>query len=184
MGQNLNATLDIGDSRRTLHARSKGLAAPDEYFGLSSLWVSELGSHRKAGAHHVSILDDHDHVSGEKLRFSTGAGEWQIVAGTALQLFTLGIPCIYYGTEQAICRSGGRSCARAFAGLQAGYRDGQIFARGNVRARTSAPCRSGRTRSFGDAGLDQDLPGFGPFGTAGYQLLSIVVLPSYVRMRH
>ncbi|MGV2389901.1 MAG UNVERIFIED_CONTAM: hypothetical protein LVR29_21505 [Microcystis novacekii LVE1205-3] len=43
------------------------------------------------------------HVFGEKIRFSSEAGsDHQVVAGVALQLFTLGIPCIYAGTEQAL----------------------------------------------------------------------------------
>ena len=180
MGQNLNATLDIGESRRTLHRVAKGLAAPAEYFNLSSLWISELGSHRKAGAHHVSILDDHDHVSGEKLRFSTGAGEWQVVAGTALQLFTLGVPCIYYGTEQAL------------AGPEEEKR--QLLPDFRWDTRTDRylreamfgpehPRREGQAGlAFGDAGLDLDLPGFGPFGTAGYEFFHRDSAP-YVRMK-
>jgi glycosidase len=48
-------------------------------------------------------LDDHDHVFGDKLRFSSeAASERQVAAGVIMQLFTLGIPCIYYGTEQAL----------------------------------------------------------------------------------
>ncbi|HYO76751.1 MAG TPA: hypothetical protein VE010_09840 [Thermoanaerobaculia bacterium] len=44
-----------------------------------------------------------DHVFGTKLRFSVDAPtSHQSAAPTALQLFTLGIPCIYYGTEQAL----------------------------------------------------------------------------------
>jgi hypothetical protein len=65
-------------------------------------WRDDLGSHRHAGRQHVSILDDHDHVSGEKVRFSSdAASDHQVVAGVAMQLFSLGIPCVYYGTEQA-----------------------------------------------------------------------------------
>ena len=36
------------------------------------------------------------------MRFSIDADvEWQVVAGVALQLPTLAIPCIYYGTDRA-----------------------------------------------------------------------------------
>jgi glycosidase len=181
MGQNLNATLDIGESRQTLHRVAKGFAAPAEYFNLSSLWISELGSHRNAGAHHVSILDDHDHVWGDKLRFSTRAGEWQVVAGTALQLFTLGIPCIYYRTEQA------------FAGPEDEKR--QLLPDFRWDTRTDRylreamfgpehPRREGLAGlAPGDAGLDPDLPGFGPFGTAGYEFFHRDSAP-YVRIKH
>ena len=50
---------------------------------------------------------------GAKIRFSAEAAtEHQVVAGVALQLFTLGIPCIYYGTEQAF--AGPEPAERAF----------------------------------------------------------------------
>jgi len=182
IGENLNATLDIGDSRRTLHSVAKGLAAPDAYFSLSSVWDKDLGSHRNAGARHVSILDDHDHVSGEKLRFSTGAGEWQVVAGTALQLFTLGIPCIYYGDEQG------------FAGPEEeAVRD--VLPDFNRKTETDRylreamfgpehPRRAGRAGLVaGEAGLDKDFPGFGPFGTAGHHCFNPNAVP-YVRIAH
>ena len=49
----------------------------------------------------MSVLDDHDHVYGEKLRFAVGAAnDHEATAATAVQLLTLGIPCLYYGTEQ------------------------------------------------------------------------------------
>ena len=37
LGRNLNATLDIGGSRRVLHAVAKGLAPPADYFNLVAL---------------------------------------------------------------------------------------------------------------------------------------------------
>src|SRR6266498_1219299 len=99
LGTNLNATLDIGESRRLLHAVAKGLASPRAYFDFVRTWDDDLGSHRNAGRSHVSILDDHDHVSGDKVRFSSdAASDHQVVAGVALQLLSLGIPCVYYGT--------------------------------------------------------------------------------------
>src|SRR5215831_12748415 len=99
---NLNATLDIGGSRVTLGAVGKGLLAPSAYFEFITTWHDDLGTHRNAGRRHVTILDDHDCVIGEKRRFSTdAASDHQVVAPVAIQLFSLGIPCIYYGTEQA-----------------------------------------------------------------------------------
>ncbi|MBC8097022.1 MAG: alpha-amylase, partial [Akkermansiaceae bacterium] len=73
LGRNLNATLDIGGIRRVLHGVAKGLIAPEAYLSFVRLWMDELGSHRDSGQRHVSILDDHDHVSGDKIRFSTDA---------------------------------------------------------------------------------------------------------------
>ncbi|MES1254050.1 MAG: alpha-amylase family glycosyl hydrolase [Acidobacteriota bacterium] len=167
IGLNLNATLDIGGIRRVLHGVAKGLVAPEAYLDFAHIWDDDLGSHRDSGARHVSVLDDHDHVSGEKVRFSTDAAtEWQVVAGVALQLFTLGIPCIYYGTEQSLAGPE-RAVRDAFlpdfnadTGTDRYLREtmfGPAHPRGDGRAGLAA----------GPAGLDGVLPGFGPFGTAG-----------------
>ena len=64
IGQNLNATLDIGGIRRVLHGVAKGLLAPNAYLDFARIWDDDLGSHRDSGTRHVSVLDDHDHVSG------------------------------------------------------------------------------------------------------------------------
>lgn len=99
---NLNATLDIGELRPTLTAVAKGLAQPATYFDMVGQWSPILGSHRNSAPRHVLVLDDHDHVFGDKVRFSSdAASDHQVVAGVAIELFTLGIPCVYYGTEQA-----------------------------------------------------------------------------------
>ena len=101
--RNLNAVLDIGEARLAITSMAKGRGDPGDYFnGFRSL-ADGFGSHRNIGNRHVSILDDHDHVFGTKLRISVDApNDHQAAAATALQLFTLGIPCIYYGTEQAL----------------------------------------------------------------------------------
>ncbi|MEO6786744.1 MAG: alpha-amylase, partial [Chthoniobacteraceae bacterium] len=152
---------------RTLHGVAKGLQTPSDYLDFARIWNDDLGSHRDSGAMHVSVLDDHDHVSGEKIRFSTdAASEWQVVAGVALQLFTLGIPCIYYGTEQSLAgpvkavRDQFLPDLNANTGTDRYLREtmfGPLHPRGDGRAGLAA----------GNAGLDPTLPGFGPFGTAG-----------------
>ena len=179
LGRNLNATLDIGGIRPTLGGVAKGLIAPDAYLHLAKVWDDELGSHRDGGERHVSILDDHDHVSGPKIRLSTdAASDLQIVAGTALQMFSLGIPCIYYGSEQS------------FAGPERAVRDQFLpdFNSGHDKFLREAmfgpehPRRSGREGLLAGAqGLDADLPGFGPFGTAGHHCFN-TTSPAYVRM--
>jgi len=181
IGQNLNATLDIGGIRRVLHGVAKGLVAPNAYLDFARIWDDDLGSHRDSGTRHVSVLDDHDHVSGEKIRFSTdAASEWQVVAGVALQLFTLGIPCIYYGTEQSL------------AGPEKAVRD-QFLPALNANTDTDRflretmfgplhPRGDGRAGlAPGDAGRDPSLPGFGPFGTAGQHCFDPGA-PAYVRI--
>jgi glycosidase len=168
LGTNLNATLNIGQSRRRLHSVAKGLQAPATYFELLRTWDDDLGSHRNAGRRYVTVLDDHDHVSGEKVRFSSdAASEHQVVAGVALQLFGLGIPCIYYGTEQA------------FAGPEKSERDQYLpdYSAGDPptdKYLREAMFGPEHPRKAGGAGLgggpdalDTELPGFGPFGTSG-----------------
>ena len=179
LGRNLNATLDIGGIRPTLGGVAKGLIAPEAYLHLAEVWDDTLGSHRDAGERHVSILDDHDHVSGPKIRFSTdAASDVQVVAGTAVQLFSLGIPCIYYGSEQS------------FAGPEKALRDQFLpdFNSGRDRFLREAmfgpehPRQSGRPGLLaGPAGLDTSLPGFGPFGTTGRHCFN-TNSPAYLRI--
>jgi glycosidase len=182
LGTNLNATLDIGESRRLLHAVAKGLAPPGDYFSFVRTWSDDLGSHRNAGRSHVSILDDHDHVSGNKVRFSSdAASDHQVVAGVAIQLFSLGIPCVYYGSEQA------------FAGPEKAQRDQYLpdYNVGNpppdkyLREAMFGPAHP---RQAGAAGIgdsanvqDQTLFGFGPFGTSGAHAFN-PASPAFVRI--
>lgn len=158
--RNLDAALDIGGMRLTLNGVAKGLVHPTAYFEGFDPGRAVMGSHRALGARHVSILDDHDHVFGAKTRFaSEAASEHQVVAGVALQLFTLGIPCIYYGTEQAL--AGPEPAERHWLhewGATDRYLREAMFGPAHPRA-------SGRAGLPG--ALDETLPGFGPFGTAG-----------------
>ena len=133
------------------------------------IWDDDLGSHRESGQRHVSILDDHDHVSGDKIRFSSDAATAvQVVAGVACSLFSLGIPCIFYGTEQS------------FAGPEKSERDRYLS---DYNAGDPPPDKYLREAMFGpahplqpgNAGLSQgafvhdtNMPGFGPFGTSGH----------------
>jgi glycosidase len=160
LGMNLNAALDIGEMRLTLRGVAKGLVHPSAYFtGFDPSAV--LGSHRNLGRQHVSVLDDHDHVFGEKLRFSADASsDHQVAAGVALQLFTLGIPCVYYGTEQALAgpEAGERRYLPGWGGSDRYLREA-MFGPGHPR-------KAGRA-GIGAGGEDAGEPGFGPFGTSG-----------------
>ncbi|OOG22698.1 alpha-amylase [Thioalkalivibrio denitrificans] len=162
LARNLDAALDIGEMRLALNGLAKGLQRPGGYFaGFDARAL--MGSHRNVGDRHVSILDDHDHVFGAKIRFSAEAAhERQVVAGIALQLFTLGIPCIYYGTEQAL------------GGPEPGERQWLPEWKGTdlyLREAMFGPAHPRRPGRYGlpDAPdpLDHSLPGFGPYGTAG-----------------
>jgi hypothetical protein len=137
--------------------------------------MAVLGSRRNLGRHHVSILDDHDHVFGEKIRFSAEAStDHQVAVGVALQLFTLGIPCIYYGTEQS------------FAGPESSERRFLPDWRASDRYLREAMFGPRHPRKSGRAGLpvgaeDLDEPGFGPFGTAGRHCFD-AEFPTYKRI--
>lgn len=174
LGLNLNATLDIGEGRVALREVARGRRGPGDYFDKVLSWDAELGSHRNSGRRHVSILDDHDHVSGDKTRFSADAdSDHQVVAGVAIQLFSLGIPCIYYGTEQALSgpEVGERKWLEDFGNSDRYLREAMF---GPTHPRASG-------RAGLDANLDETLPGFGAFGTVGHHCFN-TRSPAYVRI--
>jgi glycosidase len=163
LARNLDAALDIGEMRLALNGLAKGLQHPAGYFAGFDAARALMGSHRNVGDRHVSILDDHDHVFGAKIRFSAEAAhERQVAAGVALQLFTLGIPCIYYGTEQALGgpEPGERRWLPDWKGTDLYLREA-MFGPAHPRK----PGRDGLPAAPDP--LDETLPGFGPYGTAG-----------------
>jgi hypothetical protein len=111
-GRNIDAALDIGEPTIRLAEMVKGFGNPDAFFSQFGGHDS-LGSHREAGRYHVSILDDHDMVGRPgKHRFlahvNIPSRYHQVAHAVGVQLTTLGIPCIYYGTEQAFDGTEGR----------------------------------------------------------------------------
>jgi len=160
LNRNLTAALDIGEMCPILNDVAKGLRSAKDYFSGFNPGGSGMGSHRNAGGRHVSILNDHDHIYGDKIRFSSDAScDHQVAAGVAMQLFTLGIPCIYYGTEQA------------FAGPEPSERKWLPGWKCSDQYLREAMFGPEHPRASGTAGLhelDMNLPGFGPFGTAGH----------------
>jgi glycosidase len=157
---NLTAVLDIGEMCPVLIDVAKGLKSPRDYFAGFTPSQTGMGSHRNLGERHVSILDDHDHIYGKKTRFSSDTScDHQVAVGTVLQLFTLGIPCIYYGTEQA------------FAGPESSERKWLPNWGGSdwyLREAMFGPAHPRVSGMEGLSNVDIDLPGFGPFGTAGH----------------
>lgn len=180
--RNLNAALDIGEMRMALNQVAKGMVPPSLYFEGFKPGAAAMGSHRNLGKRHVSILDDHDHVFGDKVRFSSmAASPLHVVSATALQLFTLGIPCIYYGTEQAL--AGPEQEERHWL---PGWNDSN--APHSIRYLREAmfgpehPLKEGRNGlPAAPARFDQNLPGFGPFGTAGHHCFD-TTCAAYVRI--
>jgi glycosidase len=103
-GRNIDAVLDIGAAAEHLSGLVKGFTHPAVFFD-QFRGHDLLGTHRETGRYHLSVLDDHDMVGRKKERFAAGIDGETCYAQTAhavgTMLTTLGIPCLYYGTEQA-----------------------------------------------------------------------------------
>ncbi|HEX2909664.1 MAG TPA: alpha-amylase family glycosyl hydrolase [Chloroflexia bacterium] len=100
----LDAALGIDDIPDKLEYLVKGLRNPADYFGLfrNSLLIQK-DSHVWFRSKVVTLFDDHDQVrkGANKARFCADPDAYKVVLNAlALNALTLGIPCIYYGTEQ------------------------------------------------------------------------------------
>jgi glycosidase len=108
----LDAALGIDDIPDKLENLVKGCRDPNEYFSLfrNSLLVQKE-SHVWFKDKVVTLYDDHDQVrkGNTKARFCAGDSAWRKLALNVLALnaLTLGIPCIYYGSEQYFDGEGG-----------------------------------------------------------------------------
>ncbi|MBE9226067.1 alpha-amylase [Phormidium sp. LEGE 05292] len=101
----LTAVLDINNSPNQMAGAARGTLNPMDFFQRFRT-DSDLARYIQTGRLHVSILDDHDmSCKSHKQRFaahnSTPHSYWQSAHAVGIQLLTPGIPCIYYGTEQA-----------------------------------------------------------------------------------
>jgi glycosidase len=107
----LDAALGLGEVQGNLEALVRGQREARAYFDLFR--NSELigqSSHTWFRDHVVTSYDDHDQVrQGEqKSRFAAGPdGAVLASAVLAVNALTLGIPCVYYGSEQAFDGHGG-----------------------------------------------------------------------------
>jgi glycosidase len=107
----LDAALGIDDIPDKMEYLAKGFRDPAEYFDLfrnSALLNKE--SHTWLRNRVVTMFDDHDQVrKGEaKARFCADAGAPSALLNVlTLNLTTLGIPCVYYGSEQSFDGHGG-----------------------------------------------------------------------------
>ncbi len=100
----LDAALGIDDIPDRLEYLVKGYRNPSEYFDLfrNSMLVQKE-SHIWFRNKVVTVFDDHDQVrkGAQKARFCAGADGFRLALNVlALNATTLGIPCIYYGSEQ------------------------------------------------------------------------------------
>jgi glycosidase len=165
-GRNLNACLDIGEQREIICNVGKGLMNANGFFSGFDYNDKGMGSHRAWGSQHLSICNDHDHVFGPKLRFAAdAANDHQGVVPTALQLFSLGIPCLYYGIEQGLA-SGAEPDQRGY--LQ-GWGSHDCLLR-EAMFGPDYPRSAGFDGTQGKR--DNTLPGFGPHGTSGWHVFN------------
>ena len=89
----------------------KGYRNPNDYFALfrNSLLVQK-DSHVWFRNKVVTMIDDHDQIrkGNNKARFcANDQSDRLMLSAIGLNLCTLGIPCIYYGSEQAFDGAGG-----------------------------------------------------------------------------
>ena len=107
----LDCALGIGGLQQSLWTLGQGGQGPQPYFDLfRNATFLRKGSHAWLRDRVVTMLDDHDQVwrSGGKGRFcAEPAGATLVAAVLVLNMCTLGIPCVYYGSEQAFDGSGG-----------------------------------------------------------------------------
>lgn len=105
----LNAALGIDDVQDKLEYLAKGFRNPEDYFNLFGN-SKELNkdSHAWFNDKVVTMIDDHDQVrkGNSKARFCA-TDSALVYCALALNVSTLGIPCIYYGTEQYFDGQGG-----------------------------------------------------------------------------
>jgi len=106
----LDAALGIDDIPDKLEYLAKGQRNPSEYFDLfrNSFEIGK-DSHTWFRNKVVTLYDDHDQVrKGESKARFCAQGESSLALNVlALNTLTLGIPCIYYGSEQGLDGSGG-----------------------------------------------------------------------------
>lgn len=103
----VDAALGIADAQDKLEYLVKGERNPDDYFGLftNSILVGKE-SHAWFRDKVVTQIDDHDQIrkGDNKARFAAYLDPEKAkplaLNAIALNVMTLGIPCIYYGTEQ------------------------------------------------------------------------------------
>ncbi len=173
-GRNLNACLDIGEQREIICKVGKGLQPGADFFAGFDPFDPGMGSHRNWGSQHMSISNDHDHVFGSKVRLAADASnDHQGAAVAALQLFSMGIPCLYYGTEQGLA-GGAEPDQRQYL-----YKWGDHDCL--LRETMFGPEHPRDSGWSGTQGNVEMIEGFGPHGTSGWHVFN-TGHPTYVRI--
>lgn len=190
----LDAALGIDDIPDKLEYLAKGWREPEEFFSLfRNSALERKASHVWFGRHVVTLFDDHDQVrkGNNKARFcgdKINRGYLHLKAALALNLCAMGIPCLYYGTEQAFDGAGGndrflREClfGGAFGSLQSQGRHFfdeaheiyRFIAEVNSLRKEHLALRRGRQylRQISETG---EVGSFGPPRMIGGQIRSVV----------
>jgi glycosidase len=106
----LDAALGIEDVPGKLERMVAGYADPADYFSLFRNWILDgPAGHRWYRNQVVTLVDEHDQVrkGGVKCRIAGDSRFRHLTFNVvATQLTTMGIPCIYYGTEQGFDSGG------------------------------------------------------------------------------
>ncbi len=107
----LDAALGLDDVQEKLDDLVTGRRAPAEYFDLfRNAYLVGRGSDTWFGQKVVTAIDDHDQVrqGWYKARFAADPiGRRLAFPALALNATTLGMPCVYYGSEQGLDGQGG-----------------------------------------------------------------------------
>jgi glycosidase len=147
-----------------------GRISAGEFFdGFNLHGSSPMAGSRSGGNRTLAMITNPGARGRPSLRASS---PHQIVAAFAVQLFTPGIPCLYYGDEQALWLDPGDFQTNM---PSTSYMREAMF--GPLH-----PKKLGRDGlQKGDSGLDPTLPGFGPFGFSGVQAFN-ERHPAFVRI--
>lgn len=107
----LNAALGLDDVQEKLDDLVTGRRRPRDYFDLfRNSYLIGRGSHTWFGHKVVCAIDDHDQVrqGWYKQRFAADPiGARLTLPALALNVTTMGMPCLYYGSEQGLDGQGG-----------------------------------------------------------------------------
>jgi glycosidase len=118
----------------------------------------------------VCSVDDHDGLgTATGHRLAAESGPDSIVPAVTLLLFGAGVPCLYYGTEQALAGLPTSTAERAWLvdrGLVNGAQGGDRYLR-EAMFGPAGPRPAGAAGRDDLTAVDNRLPGFGPLVTGG-----------------
>lgn len=163
-----------GNADRVLDPKVSELNGYKDLSGEQQAAVNKIGDDG-IRARFVMSIDDHDGLGlPEQRRIAGTYGTRAVLPAAAFLLFGPGIPCLYYGTEQALVGpplewANGEGAA-AIIGNLSGYGWSNRGQGGDRYLREAMfgpefPLRDGAAGRLGQR--DPRLPGFGPMGTSG-----------------